>query len=176
MIDKGRAKARCFCSNGPSRKGSGDLIGAVTQTIFCRGDGGFGGPPREAPPPHPIPARAPDAVCDLRHAAGDGADLSAQRRLQSAACRACFRQSGRLSAPILHGSATFGVSGHALLKPICGYDPVKAHRDFRAVSAPVFPGEDHPHRVFGGRRCLSFRARVVGRHVIVIDNGRAEVT
>jgi acyl dehydratase len=27
--------------------------------------------------------------------------------------------------PILHGPATFGVAGHAILKTMCGYDPAR---------------------------------------------------
>ena len=46
-------------------KATGELLATITQTSFCRGDGGFGGPQRPTPAPHAIPERAPDAVCDL---------------------------------------------------------------------------------------------------------------
>src|SRR6185437_15069657 len=46
-------------------KATGTLLATINQTTFCRADGGFGGAKREAPAPHPIPARAPDIVCDL---------------------------------------------------------------------------------------------------------------
>ena len=66
VIDKGAGKGALILSERKvSDKASGELIATVTQTTFCRGDGGFGGPPREAPAPHPIPERAPDMVCDL---------------------------------------------------------------------------------------------------------------
>jgi hypothetical protein len=100
VIDKGPGKgALLLLERNITDKATGDQIGAVTQTIFCRGDGGFGGPPREAPPPHAIPARAPDAVCDLGTRPEMALTLSAQRRLQSAACRACVCEGGRISAP-----------------------------------------------------------------------------
>ena len=35
------------------------------RRLFCRADGGFGGPSGPATPPHPIPDTPPDAVCDL---------------------------------------------------------------------------------------------------------------
>ena len=47
-------------------KASGELVATVTQTTFCRADGGFGGPPRESLLPHKLPERAPDMVCHLR--------------------------------------------------------------------------------------------------------------
>ena len=48
--------------------------------------------------------------------------------------------------PILHGLATFGVAGHAILKSLCGYDPGEADRDRRALLGAGVPGRDHPHR------------------------------
>ena len=66
VIDKGAGKgALLFTEREITDKASGALVATVTQTIFCRGDGGFGGPPRPTPPPHPMPERAPDVVCDL---------------------------------------------------------------------------------------------------------------
>src|SRR6185437_3660836 len=66
VIDKGAGKgALVLTERKVTDKATGELIATVTQTTFCRADGGFGGPPRQAPEPHPIPSRAPDAVCDL---------------------------------------------------------------------------------------------------------------
>ena len=99
VIDKGAGKGALVLSERKvSDKATGELIATVTQTTFCRADGGFGGPPRQAPEPHPIPTRAPDAVCDLGDAPGSGADLSAERRPQSAARRAGGGETSRLSA------------------------------------------------------------------------------
>ena len=66
VIDKGQGKGALLLTERKiTDKATGELIGTVTQTIFCRGDGGFDGPTREAPAPHALPARAPDAVCDF---------------------------------------------------------------------------------------------------------------
>ena len=66
VIDKGAGKgALVYTERKVTDKASGELIATVTQTTFCRADGGFGGPPRESPPVHKIPERAPDLVCDL---------------------------------------------------------------------------------------------------------------
>ena len=98
VIDKGAGKgALLFTERKITDKATGALIGTVTQTMFCRGDGGFGGPPRQSPPPHPIPSRAPDAVLRFRHPSGNGADLSPERRLQSVARRARRRPRPRAS-------------------------------------------------------------------------------
>ena len=82
VIDKGAGQRRASSDRtGDNGEGKRRTDRHREQTIFCRGDGGFGGPPREAPPPHPLPG--PRAGCCLRsrHAPRDGADLPAQRRL-----------------------------------------------------------------------------------------------
>jgi acyl dehydratase len=177
VIDKGAGKgALLFTERKITDKATDALIATVTQTIFCRGDGGFGGPPRQTPPPHPIPTRAPDAVCDLGtrpemaliyRLSGDYNPLHAE---PAAATAAGFPR------PILHGLGTFGVSGHALLKTICGYDPARLVSFSARFSAPVFPGETIRTEMWRDGAVVSFRARVVERDVIAINNGRAEVT
>src|SRR3954468_17904595 len=57
-IDKGPGKgALVYTERTVTDKASGALIATVTQTSFCRGDGGFGGaaPAGPAPPPPPPP-------------------------------------------------------------------------------------------------------------------------
>ena len=75
----------------------------------------------------------------------------------------------------MHGLANFGVAGHALLKTICGYDPAKLVSFACRFSAPVFPGETLRTEMWRDGDVVSFRSRVVGRDVIAVNNGRAEV-
>jgi acyl dehydratase len=75
--------------------------------------------------------------------------------------------------PILHGLGTFGVSGHALLKTMCGYDPARLISFSCRFSAPVFPGETVRTEMWRDGAVVSFRARVLERDVI--NHGRAEV-
>ncbi len=176
VIDKGPGKgALVFTERGITDKVRGQLLATVTQTIFCRGDGGFGGPPRAAPPPHPLPERAPDAVCDL-HTRPEAAliyRLSGDRNPLHAD-PAVARAAG-FERPILHGLATFGVAGHAVLKVMCGYDPARLVSFACRFSAPVFPGETIRTEIWRDDDVVSFRARIVERDVIAINNGRAEV-
>ncbi len=177
VIDKGAGKGALLLTERKiTNKATGAPIGTVTQTIFCRGDGGFGGPPRQSPPQHPIPSRAPDAVCDfgtrpemalIYRLSGDYNPLHAEPAAAKAA---------GFDRPILHGLGTFGVSGHALLKTMCGYDPARLKSFSCRFSAPVFPGETIRTEMWRDGRVVSFRARVVGRDVVAINNGRAEVT
>src|SRR6185437_9511949 len=176
VIDEGPGKgALLLLARTITEKATGALVGTVTQTIFCRGDGGFGGPPREAPAPHPVPARAADAICDLStrpemaliyRLSGDYNPLHAEP---------AFAKAAGFPRPILHGLGTLGVSGHALLKTMCGYDPARLASFACRFSAPVFPGETVRTEMWRDGDIVSFRARVLERDVIAINNGRAEV-
>jgi len=180
VMDKGEGKgALVYSERRISDKASGRLLATLTQTTFCRADGGFGGSKREVPPPHALPARGPDLICDLPtrpemaliyRLSGDINPLHADPE---------FAKAAGFPRPILHGLATFGVAGHALLKAICGYDPAQLTAMSGRFSAPVFPGETVRTEFWRAgtedRSVVSFRARVMERDLIVIDNGRAEV-
>ena len=176
VIDKGAGKGALLLTEREiTDKATGAPVATVTQTIFCRGDGGFGGPSRPTPPPHAIPARAPDLVCDLGtrpemaliyRLSGDYNPLHAEPTAAKAA---------GYDRPILHGLGTFGVSGHALLKTICGYDAARLTSFSGRFSAPVFPGETIRTEMWRDGNLVSFRARVVERDVVAINNGRAEL-
>jgi len=176
VIDKGAGKGALVLSERKiADKATGEPVATVTHTMFCRGDGGFGGPPREAPPPHAIPARAPDEVCDL----GTRPEMALIYRLSGdynpLHAEPAFAKAAGFPCQILHGLGTFGVSGHALLKTMCGYDPARLASFACRFSAPVFPGETIRTEMWREGDIVSFRARVVERDVIAINNGRAEV-
>ncbi len=176
VIDKGAGKGALVLSERKvTDKATGALIATVTQTSFCRADGGFGGPPRQAQEPHPIPAIAPDAVCDLatRPEAALIYRLSGDRNPLHAE-PAVAREAG-YPRPIMHGLGNFGIAGHAVLKTMCGYDPARLASFACRFSAPVFPGETIRTEMWRDGAVVSFRARVVERDVIAVNNGRAEV-
>jgi acyl dehydratase len=176
IVDKGTGKgAIIYSERAIDDKATGERIATIVQTTFCRGDGGFGGPPRETRPTHPIPERAPDLVCDLPtrpetaliyRLSADPNPLHAEPAVAKAA---------GFPRPILHGLATFGVAGHAILKTLCGYDPGQLTAIAGRFSAPVFPGETIRTEMWRDGGVVSFRARVVERDVIALNNGRAEV-
>jgi len=176
IVDKGEGKgAVLYVERTMDDKASGERIATIVQTTFCRADGGFGGPPRQQPPVHPIPERAPDLVCDLPtrpemaliyRLSADPNPLHADPAVAKAA---------GFPRPILHGLATYGVAGHALLKSLCGYDPAKLTAIAARFSAPVFPGETIRTEMWRDGGVASFRCRVVERDVVAINNGRAEI-
>lgn len=176
IIDKGADKgALLFLEREGVDASGGRSLFTARQTIFARGDGGFGGPKVSAPPPHPLPDRPPEEVCDLPtlpqaaliyRLSGDDNPLHAD---PAVAAEAGYK------APILHGLCTFGVAGHALLKTYCGYDPARLKSIQARFSAPVYPGETLRTEMWRDGPVVSFRTRAVERDLVVLNNGRAKV-
>ena len=177
IIDKGADKgALLYSEKTLTDKDSGTLIATTRSTTFARGDGGFGGPSGPTRPVHQLPDREPDEYCDLKtlpqsaliyRLSGDNNPLHAS---PAVAASAGFK------APILHGLCTLGVAGHALLKTCCGYDPSRFKSLALRFSSPVYPGETIRTEIWRDGNTMSFRSRVLERDVVVLNNGRVEVT
>jgi len=167
LVDKGAGRgALLFSEKRLTDAATGALLATTGATTFLRGDGGFGGASGPVPPPHPMPAGAPETTIELPtrpeqallyRLNGDDNPLHAD---PAVAARAGFPR------PILHGLCTLGVVTHALLRAR-GYGAAPRRLQLR-FSAPVFPGETIRTNIWPDG---SFRARVVERDVVVIDHG-----
>jgi acyl dehydratase len=177
VIDKGEGKgALVYSERKVTDKATGDLVATLKQTTFCRADGGFGGPAREAPPVHAIPDRAPDLVCDLPTRPEMALVYRLSGDINPLHADPAFAKAAGFPRPILHGLATFGVAGHAILKSVCGYDTARLTGMAGRFSAPVYPGETIRTEMWRDGSVVSYRARVVERDIVAINNGRADVT
>ena len=176
IIDKGQGKgALIYSSRDILDKKTGKLYCTVTGTTFCRADGGFGGPSGPLKPVHPIPERQPDAVSTLTtrpeqaliyRLSGDRNPLHADPKVAAVA---------KFPQPILHGLATFGLAGHAILRELCDYDPSRLKQMHVRFSSPVYPGESIRTEMWReGKGRAAFRCWVVERNVMVINNGMVE--
>ena len=170
LVDKGTASGALMYSQKELRDAdTGKLIAITRSTTFLRGDGGFGGPAGPVREPNPVPEGAPDLVVDLPtrpeqaliyRLNGDDNPLHSNSVV---AAKAGFPR------PILHGLCTLGVVSHALLRGLAAYDASKFKSLELRFSAPVYPGETIRTEMW---RSGAFRARVVERDVIVVNNGR----
>ena len=176
IVDKGPGRgALVYSTRDVFDRASGELLCSLTSTTFCRADGGFGGPQGPLKPVHEIPDGPPDLVCELATSpraaliyrlSGDFNPLHIDPEVAGA---------GGFPRPILHGLATFGVAGHALLKTLCGYDPAKLKRMEVRFSAVAYPGDTMRTEIWQtGDGRAAFRCRVVGREAVVLNNGYAE--
>lgn len=176
IIDKGADKgALIYSERSLTDKASGAKLATLSSTTFARGDGGFGGPDGPTKPVHRLPDRAPDLHYDhktmpqsalIYRLSGDPNPLHASPEVA--------RQSG-FDAPILHGLCTLGVSGYAILKTCCDGDPNGLASLALRFSAPVYPGETIRTEMWRDGEMVSFRARVLERDAVVLNNGKAVV-
>ena len=175
LYDKGADKGALAMVTREIHDGAGTHLATSRSMTFLRGDGGFGGSAEGAPVPHAIPDRAPDDVVTLTTAANQAQIYRLSGDLNPLHIDPDVAKAGGFEAPILHGLATYGVIGRALLAARCGNDPVRLKRLDGRFSSPVYPGETIETSIWdedGGK--LAFRARVVERDKIVFTNGYAE--
>ncbi len=175
FIDRGHRKGGFLVSERDIRdKATGLKLATVTQTAFCRADGGRGGTSTVSPVPHKVPDRAPDAVCSLPtttqaaliyRLSGDPNPLHIDPAIAALA---------GFPRPILHGLATYGVVGHALLRTLCGYDTARLRAMDCRFTSPVYPGDTIRTEMWQDGETVSFRA-LVGEKAVV-DNGWARIS
>ncbi|MFM2149602.1 MAG: hypothetical protein RLZZ187_1908 [Pseudomonadota bacterium] len=172
LVDRGEGKgALLYSERVILDAATGRKLATLEQTTFLRGDGGFGGPSGPVKKPAPEPDGAPEMVLDLPtrpemallyRLNGDHNPLHSSPAI---AAKAGFPR------PILHGLATFGLVGRALLRAVCEGDPARFGRMDCRFSAPVFPGETIRTEIWRTAEGAAFRARAVERDVVVVGNG-----
>lgn len=176
IIDKGEGRgALLYLARDIEEKGSGKLLATVRMTTFARADGGFGGPDGPLKTVHKLPESEPETVVEIAtrpeaaliyRLSGDPNPLHASPSVA--------REAG-FEAPILHGLCSYGVAGRAILQACCGGDPAKLKRLDLRFTSPVYPGETLRTEIWRDGGEVSFRARVVERDKVVLDNGYAVV-
>lgn len=156
----------------------GGCVATLIQTVFCRSEGGFGGARGPASPPAAVPmppARPADHVVDrptspqtalVYRLSGDPNPLHADPAVARAA---------GFAKPILHGLATYGIAGYAILRSCCGHDPRRFTALAGRFSAPVFPGETIRTEIWREGASVFFRALARERNVVVFDRGLAQI-
>lgn len=177
ILDKGEGKgALLFLEKDLYDKDSNELVSRVTSTYVLRGDGGHGGTITQAPHPHPLPERPADSSLSLPtlpqaaliyRLSGDYNPIHADPKL---AAEAGFDR------PILHGLCTLAVATRAVLKAFAGDDPARLRSLQLRFSAPVYPGETIVTEFWQDGDVISFRAKVAERDLVVLNNGRAQIT
>jgi acyl dehydratase len=177
IYDKGAAKgALMYTTREIFDQDTGAHLATAQQGTFLRGDGGFSDKIDSSPKPHPTPAdRSPDSSVEFRtrpeqaliyRLSGDYNPLHAD---PSAAQAAGF------SRPILHGLATYGVVGRALLRNLCDNDTTRFLRMDCRFATPVFPGETIVTDIWCANPGVAhFSVRIAERNVIAIINGYFE--
>jgi len=169
--DKGEGRGAVVVTETRWTDADGADVAALVNTIFARGDGGFGGPRAERAQLPDEPARTPDISvlmptrrdqALLYRLNGDGNPLHAD---PVAAAQVGFPQ------PIMHGLCTFGMTCRAILQQVVGYDSDRIFSHSARFTAPLFPGETLRVDLWVDGDIVDFKATAVERDVAVIRNG-----
>lgn len=176
LIDKGAEKGAIAMVERRIVDGDGIHYADVVATIFLRGDGGFGGSPDGAPVPHQVPSdRAPDISVNLPTAKNSAMIYRLSGDLNPLHIDPEVARAGGFERPILHGLATYGVLGRALLSALVNNDPSRVRRMDVRFSRPVEPGETIRTDIWlesDGK--AAFQSTCVEREVTILSNGYFE--
>lgn len=174
IADKGADKGALIATEREVRDAaSGALLATIGHVVFCRGDGGCGSAGRPLPAPPAVPNRAADLAVTLPtgpqtaliyRLSGDRNPLHSDPE---------FARRAGFPRPILHGLASYGVIGHALLRALCDGDPARLAGMECRFTAPVFPGDAIRTEIFRDGDTPRFRALVGDR--VIADHGRARI-
>jgi acyl dehydratase len=179
IVDKGAEKGAIAYQTREIYHVDGTHLATVRNATLLRDEGGCGGSVEKQPPPHPLPDRAPDMVHTLATAENQAMIYRLSGDLNPLHVDPMVAQAAGFARPILHGLATYGVAGRAVLATLCGNEPDRLQRLDVRFSSPVYPGETIRTEIWredagenGGR--AAFRAIVEEREQIVLNNGYAE--
>jgi acyl dehydratase len=150
---------------------TGELLFRTRSSAFIRGAGGFGGDRGPSGASYELPARKadheiryetrPDQAL-LYRLSGDRNPLHSDPE---------FAKLAGFPRPILHGLCTYGFTGRALLRALCGGDAARFKSMEGRFSKPVFPGEALTIKMWvDGVHCLFQTVNEAGE--VVLDQGR----
>jgi acyl dehydratase len=179
IFDKGAEKGAIAYQTREIHLRDGAHIATVRNATMLRNEGGFGGTGEGQPPPHPIPDRPADIVHVLPTAANQAMIYRLSGDLNPLHIDPAVAEAAGFPRPILHGLATYGFAGRAVLATLCDNQAERLKRLDVRFSKPMFPGETIKVEIWResddetGHRA-AFRATVEERGEIVLNNGYAE--
>ena len=154
---------------------TGEPLFTTRSSLVMRGEGGFGGLPGDTAPAVHAPDRAPDEEVTF-HTRDDQAltyRLSGDRNPLHSDPWFATTLAG-FPKPILHGLCSYGFTGRALLRALCGGDAAKFRSMDSRFSSPVFPGESLTVQLWvdgGSAIYRTVASQGTPQERVVIDNG-----
>ncbi len=176
VIDKGKEKGAVVnVESTMSDAATGTLHATATMSLFCRGDGGFGGPSDGDLPLHTVPDRPHDLEVSIQTLPQQAAIYRLSGDRNPLHIDPEMAKSVGFPGPILHGLCSYGVAARAIMRECCDNDPARIERLDVRFSSPVYPGEAITTRIWRDGNMLSFECVVAERGVTVIRNGLCQL-
>lgn len=168
IYDKGSAAVVEFESTS-TNTATGKPLLKTSMSMFCRGEGGWGGDrgPTEKlqfpdrPADHTVTYKTREDQALIYRLSGDRNPLHSDPS---------FAAMGGFDRPILHGLCSWGFTGRALLHSLCGGDPSRFKSMKSRFSKPVLPGDTLTVSMWVDGHSALFRTTNQNQEV-VIDQG-----
>jgi acyl dehydratase len=153
---------------------SGTEIAVTSGSMFIRGLGGFGGE-RGSSEKIEMPERAPDVVHEEQTLTKQALIYRLNGDINPLHADPAMAAIGNFPTPILHGLATYGFAGRAVLKHFAGNKPSRFKSMSGRFSREVYPGDTLVTEMWNENGAVYFQTKAKERDVVVISNGRVIV-
>lgn len=154
----------------------GRLLTVLESTILCRDEGGLGGTHDGIPAAQPMPDRPPDGNIPLPSSPQQALIYRLSGDRNPLHSDPAFARGAGFARPILHGLASYGMAGMALLCALADGDPARLRAIGMRFTSPVFPGEAlNLDYWMLAADAVAFRLRARDGNRIVADHGRMEL-
>ncbi len=174
IYDKGADTGALVIAEGITHHSNGQKLFTNICTIFCRRDGGFGGPDAPAET-----VDFPDRSPDFEETAVPSADQPLLYRLSgdifALHVDPQFAKVSGFEKPIMHGLCTHGYACRAVIKHLFPGEPERMTRFRNRFSKPLYPGvpiKTQIWKVYEGKAL--FRTINTQTDDVVIDRGIVE--
>jgi acyl dehydratase len=182
IVDKGAKKGAFLYFERAISLPSGDALATERGCFVLRGNGGFSKeqstvtPRLEGVSSRKPPDRAADIVCDLPTSNRAALLYRLTNDRNPLHVDPDVARAAGFDRPILHGSCAYGMAGHAILKTVCDYDPLRFGGLAVRFTSPTFPGETIRTEIWrSSAEEVTFRCTALERNLVVLDQGRAKV-
>ena len=174
MYDKGKDKGALVIAEATTTHSNGDKLFTNIFTLFCRRDGGFGGP--DAPPEDfSFPDRAPDFEEPARPTADQPLLYRLSGDIFPLHVDPSFAKASGFEKPIMHGLCTHGYACRAVVKHLFPGEPERIARYKARFSKPLYPGKPIKTQIWKIDEGLAlFRVLNAETGDVVIDRGVVE--
>jgi len=174
VVDKGAAGLVVYGSTTKDAK-TGEEIFYNESTVFIRGSGNFGGQKKGADrgastKAHKPPQRVPDMVVEEKTSEEQAALYRLSGDLNPLHIDPQFSKAGGFKTPILHGLASFGISGKHVLQKFGPFKNIKVR--FAGV---VLPGQTLVTEMWKTGNTVVFQTKVKETGKLAISGAGAEL-
>lgn len=167
VVDKGDKGLLLYTEKLLTDAATGARLARTFATHVLRGDGGMPGAPTQSRPVHVVPTSPPDHTVRVRTRPEQALLYRLNGDYNPLHSDPATAQAAGFKRPILHGLCTFGIVVHAVAR-----QRLKTGQRVQSLalrfSGPVYPGETLEVQTWADG---SFRARVIERDALVVDNG-----